>query len=49
MANVDIVTIENKKSGSIALDPAVFEGKAPAQALVEAENSFYRAIRQRGD
>jgi multiple sugar transport system substrate-binding protein len=41
--------IEIERAIGSEIFAAVFEGKAPAQALVEAENSFYRAIRQRGD
>ena len=41
--------IEIERAIGSEIFAAVFEGKAPAQALVEAENSFYRAIHQRGD
>ena len=47
MANADIVTIENKKSGSIELDPAVFEGKVRPH-LYHAEVRRQLALRHAG-
>ena len=47
MANADIVTIENKKSGSIELDPTVFEGKVRPH-LYHAEVRRQLALRHAG-
>lgn len=47
MANADIVTMDNKKSGSIELDPAVFEGKVRPH-LYHAEVRRQLALRHAG-
>ena len=47
MANADIVTIENKKSGSMELDPVVFEGKVRPH-LYHAEVRRQLALRHAG-
>jgi len=47
MANADIVTMDNKKSGSMELDPAVFEGKVRPH-LYHAEVRRQLALRHAG-
>jgi large subunit ribosomal protein L4 len=47
MANADIVTMENKKSGAMDLDPAVFEGKVRPH-LYQAEVRRQLALRHAG-
>ena len=47
MANADIVTMDNKKSGSIELDPSVFEGKVRPH-LYHAEVRRQLALRHAG-
>ena len=47
MANADIVTMENKKSGAMDLDPSVFEGKVRPH-LYEAEVRRQLALRHSG-
>ncbi len=47
MANADIVTMENKKSGAMDLDPSVFEGKVRPH-LYQAEVRRQLALRHSG-
>jgi len=47
MANADIVTMENKKSGAMDLDPSVFEGKVRPH-LYQAEVRRQLALRHAG-
>jgi large subunit ribosomal protein L4 len=47
MATVDIITIENKKSGSMELDPTVFDGKVRPH-LYHAEVRRQLALRHTG-
>jgi large subunit ribosomal protein L4 len=47
MANADIVTMENKKSGAMELDPTVFEGKVRPH-LYQAEVRRQLAFRHAG-
>jgi len=47
MANVDVVTVENKKAGSLELDPSVFEVPIK-EHLVHAEVRRQLALRRSG-